>query len=191
MPRFPGGDAAAKRAAELVANIHVLVHKHTEPFVRDRAEEQAKALASDPEALREVLRALAKQVRDDGGTLDDIRQAVTQAKRALTDVDVLIMMATVEVVPTITGAWMQTLMVRVRPGKGLALLRADQLDDAMLPPGDDVNAYFDQFFAESPIDGDLAREVLRTVKKSLPDGKRLPDDVVEFFGLRKIYVVSP
>jgi hypothetical protein len=81
--------------------------------------------------------------------------------------------------------------VRVRPGKGLALLRADQLDDAMLPQGDDVNEYFDQFFAESPIDGDLAREVLRSVKKSLPDGKRLPEDVVEFFGLRKIYVVSP
>ncbi len=191
MPRFPGGDAAAERAAELVANIHVLVHRHAEPFVRERAEEQAKAFASDPEALREVLRALAKQVRDGGGTLADVKEAITQAKRALTDVDTLIMMATVEIVPTVVGAWMQTLMVRVRPGKGLALLRADQLDDAMLPAGDDVGEYFDRFFAESPIDGDLARDILRSVKTSLPDGKRLPEDVVEFFGLRKIYVVSP
>lgn len=191
MPRFPGGDAAAERAAELVANLHVLVHKHAEPFVRDRASEQAKALTQNPEALREVLRALGKQVRDDGGSWAEVKEAMKEARKVLTNVDALILMATVEVVPTIVAAWMQTLMTRVRPGKGLALLRADILDDCMLPPGDDIAGYFDQFFFESPLDADTAREVLRSVRQSLPDGKRLPEDLVEFFVLRKIYVVSP
>jgi hypothetical protein len=191
MPKFPGGDAEAERAAELVAQIHIIVHHAAEPFVRDRAMASAKAFTSDPEAVRTMVRAMGKSARDRGASWSEVKAVMKEVRQALQNVDALLMLATVETVPFVVAAWVQTLMTHVRQGKSVSLLRADILDDAMLPPGDDAATFFDMMMAESPIDGDLGREILRAVKSKLPEGKCLPEELIEFLCIRKIFVVPP
>ena len=82
--------------------------------------------------------------------------------------------------------WLEALSLSTeRTGK----LHLHVLDGAMLPPmNGDERALFEDACLRAGIDGDIAREILGSARRSLPAGKFVPDEVAGYFRLERVPV---
>ncbi len=95
----------------------------------------------------------------------------------------------VEETKQLITAWLEVLNLNTRYMM-YCTLKSNSLDEAMLPPmKEEITRAFEECFTNTRLDPQTAREILRQVRASLPQGQRLPDAARELLLLNGITVI--
>jgi hypothetical protein len=137
-----------------------------------------------PAELQEQLREMAATI-DKPFTAEDVANAIVEESQ--------------NECAQLVRNWLNAYFYADDDVNGNRTVPVSRIDDAMLPPLDFVmtRGYPDgktgeQMFAECcnmTLDAEATRAVLRQVKATLPSGKAMPDEAIEFLRLEDVFIV--
>lgn len=166
----PGKDQAAcekiKRSRELLNRISAILKPYVEEIIR-------------PLVLREM------------GFFQGLTEEEKQSFMSA-EIEEEISDAVVDDLKSFVKSWIETFLCGQPSCDGIYYIEARKISDAMLPPLNekDATAFQDQFITNaSYLDDSQAVTILRQIRASLPDGKILPDEMVELFALWRVKIV--
>ena len=177
-----------------------LVLPHAAALVRASMIKTAAALNMVGERIDQNAEAIRQGLLARGEPPEAVEQMVAEAREKMTEIgrgfgqrfDEMVEQAVAESTALVVATWANALGLFASRSGGIAWLRLSQLGDDMLPVGaKDCDEAFDADFVESPIDGLVARDILRAFRASLPVGKVLPDEMVTALDLTWDIVVVP
>lgn len=185
-----------KRMGELKDILRDLFHPFVKRLVRSAVE---KEMANMPE----VIKVIKKEIKKEGlffpeGLSAEGREAFRQKMEKILDdpnpqplsreeTDNMVEEEAEMTTILLVDIWLNALSLSSES----RVIYLKTIDDAMLPGlNEDVDQAFNQSFAQSFLSAEQAHEVLRQVRASLPPGKILPDQAIDFLTLAGVEIVS-
>lgn len=180
------------------AALHLLVEAHAAPHLRALAIAELSEAAKDDEEIRKSMDAFRQTMELHGLPADEIESALGDGEKLLRgigasgspELERVCQMAVEEGVPAVVLGWSNALHAAASESNGIRWLRLSLLDDCMLPKNDDdADLVFSLHFPPyEVVNEELARDILRRIRASLPPGKVLPDEMVTV--LDKVFGVT-
>jgi len=187
-------EPGSQQLDDLIALFQPLVDAAVRPLVLRQA---AATQPATDEEIKQVLELFEQMGLAQGADPAELKKALADAERELRHPTPLTPEETEDLVEemvlntalTLVSNWLNAFFAAADAG-GQGTVEAKTLDDAMLPPLDQL--WMDDF--DSAFDGCLigaaqAKDVLRQVKRALPAGQMLPDDAVTLLSLNGVFVI--